>query len=255
MVLVNILTRSRNWNSNHKYMVMAKKIFFIPLMSAIVGLVYFSCNKRPSCESCTDRNKPPIARAGRDETVVLPVNNVLLNGSASNDPDGTISEYYWSKISGPNSFSMAFITGPTPQVTSLAEGVYEFKLTVIDNKGYASSDTVKNFVVYPELRNEMKFENLTWEIYHDPNNPIDDDLYITTPPILRSALGSLFRVFVKPASSSNWVEAKTIINGEFSTPFTYFVITHAVDSVYIQVSSFPWDTSLPGTIASLRINY
>jgi hypothetical protein len=79
-------------------------------------------------------------------------------------------------------------TGPTMQVTSLVEGVYKFKLTVIDNKGYANSDTVKTFVVYPELRNEMKFENLSWSFFHDPNNPIDDDLYIVTPPMLRSSL-------------------------------------------------------------------
>jgi hypothetical protein len=45
-------------------------------------------------------NKGPIANAGQDQTVV-PKSTVTLNGLASSDPDGTISSYSWSQISGP----------------------------------------------------------------------------------------------------------------------------------------------------------
>jgi K319-like protein/PKD domain-containing protein/6-bladed beta-propeller protein/calcineurin-like phosphoesterase family protein/NHL repeat-containing protein len=45
-------------------------------------------------------NKPPIANAGQDQTVV-PKSTVTLNGLASSDPDGTISSYSWTQISGP----------------------------------------------------------------------------------------------------------------------------------------------------------
>jgi hypothetical protein len=51
-------------------------------------------------------NRPPVANAGNHQTIVLPNNGVFLNGISSNDPDGTISEYYWSKISGPKSFNI-----------------------------------------------------------------------------------------------------------------------------------------------------
>ena len=87
-------------------------------------------------------------------------------------------------------------------------------------------------MTYPEFENEVIFENITWVAYHD-SNLMDDDLYLDSPPISQSNLDSLFRVFVKTAYSADWVEAKTIINGEFSSPFNYFIYKHAGDSAYI----------------------
>ena len=84
-------------------------------------------------------NRTPVANAGNDQTIVLPNNGGFLNGIFSNDPDGTISEYYWSKISGPKSFNIIASIKPLTQVTSLIEGTYEFKLTVIDNRGFAAT--------------------------------------------------------------------------------------------------------------------
>ena len=34
-----------------------------------------------------------------DQMIALPTDSILLNGSASNDPDGTISEWLGKKIS------------------------------------------------------------------------------------------------------------------------------------------------------------
>jgi hypothetical protein len=45
-------------------------------------------------------NKPPVANAGQDQTVA-PKSTVTLNGLASSDPDGTISSYSWTQLSGP----------------------------------------------------------------------------------------------------------------------------------------------------------
>jgi predicted phosphodiesterase len=45
-------------------------------------------------------NKPPVANAGPDLTVEHK-KTVMLNGSPSIDPDGTITSYQWSQISGP----------------------------------------------------------------------------------------------------------------------------------------------------------
>ena len=84
----------------------------------------------------------PTANAGTDQTITLPTSTVSLNGSA-NDPDGTISSYTWTKISGP---SAGTITNPTTGVTSatgLVQGVYQFELKVIDNDGNTGSDTVQ----------------------------------------------------------------------------------------------------------------
>jgi hypothetical protein len=52
-------------------------------------------------------NRPPVANAGADQTVTLPTNTVNLDGSASADPDNNITNYAWTKISGPPSFNIA----------------------------------------------------------------------------------------------------------------------------------------------------
>jgi len=53
-------------------------------------------------------NVAPVANAGPDQTITLPVNNVTLSGSAT-DADGTISSYSWSKVSGGANNSFSFI--------------------------------------------------------------------------------------------------------------------------------------------------
>jgi len=70
----------------------------ILLMATITCI---SCKKELSCEGCKDGNKPPIANAGADQTITLPIDSVMLDGSASTDLDNNITSYAWTKISGP----------------------------------------------------------------------------------------------------------------------------------------------------------
>src|SRR5450432_3261210 len=87
-------------------------------------------------------NQPPVANAGTNSTITLPVNNVTLNGSASSDPDGTISTYTWTKTSGPASYTITNAAAATTTVTNLTQGVYTFTLKVTDNSGATASATV-----------------------------------------------------------------------------------------------------------------
>src|SRR5690606_19829822 len=41
---------------------------------------------------------PPVANAGNDQTIVLPVNNAILDGSKSTASGGSIVSYHWSKV-------------------------------------------------------------------------------------------------------------------------------------------------------------
>ncbi|MVT08102.1 PKD domain-containing protein [Chitinophaga tropicalis] len=92
-------------------------------------------------------NKPPVANAGSDIIIQLPVNSITLNGSASKDPDGTIATYFWEKISGPDvKFSNA--RGAVNIVSAMIAGNYMFRLTVKDNKGATAIDYV-NVTVKP----------------------------------------------------------------------------------------------------------
>jgi hypothetical protein len=69
---------------------------------------------------------------------------VSIDGSKSYDPDGTITKYQWSWISGP---SEVFLTNSQAAITTAAPvnwvaGIYTMRLTVTDNKGATASATM-----------------------------------------------------------------------------------------------------------------
>ena len=87
-------------------------------------------------------NHPPVANAGKDTIITLPVNTVMLDGSASTDPDNNIVSYAWTKISGPSSFNIVNVNAVQTQVSNLTEGTYLFELKVTDAGGLIDRDTM-----------------------------------------------------------------------------------------------------------------
>ena len=87
-------------------------------------------------------NVPPVANAGSDLTITLPINSVTLTGSGT-DADGTIAGYTWTKISGPSSYSIVNANSAITGITGLVKGVYKFQLKVTDNNGATGTDVVK----------------------------------------------------------------------------------------------------------------
>lgn len=83
----------------------------------------------------------PVANAGPDSSITLPVSSVTLNGSGS-DAGGAISAYLWSQVSGPGSASLSGANTATLAASSLVQGSYVFRLTVTDNSGLTASDDV-----------------------------------------------------------------------------------------------------------------
>lgn len=88
-------------------------------------------------------NTPPVAKAGNDQQIRLPVNTVTLNGASSTDSDGSITAYTWTKISGPDKFTIEEANKVSTKISGLIEGIYVFRLTVTDNKNAKSHDDVK----------------------------------------------------------------------------------------------------------------
>ncbi|MBP9097504.1 MAG: PQQ-dependent sugar dehydrogenase [Ferruginibacter sp.] len=89
----------------------------------------------------TVSNYPPVAIAGSDQVITLPVSSVNLSGSGT-DSDGTIGSYSWTKISG----NTAIISNPNAAfiaVTGLTAGIYKFELKVTDNNGATGRDTAQ----------------------------------------------------------------------------------------------------------------
>jgi len=87
-------------------------------------------------------NQAPVANAGADQTITLPVNSATLNGGSSRDADGTIASYQWAQISGPSTSTLSSTSAASITVSSLVQGVYSYKLTVRDNSNATASDTV-----------------------------------------------------------------------------------------------------------------
>src|SRR5258706_10992377 len=94
-------------------------------------------------------NQPPVANAGGDQTITLPVNSINLDGRGSTDPDNNITAYAWIKLSGPSTFNLVSSTTVQSQVTDLVQGVYKFELNVTDAGGLFSKDTLQ-IAVNPE---------------------------------------------------------------------------------------------------------
>ena len=92
-------------------------------------------------------NQPPVANAGANQTITLPINTISLDGSASSDPNNNIGSYLWSKIAGPASFNIANVHAVQTQITNLVQGVYLFELRVTDNEFLFSKDTTRVEVI------------------------------------------------------------------------------------------------------------
>jgi serine protease len=92
----------------------------------------------------------PFAAAGPDQ-VVLPGASVTLNGSNSQDFDGTIASFAWIQTSGPT----VVLTGAntaTPTFTAPGtSATLTFQLTVTDNDGKTGVDTVNVIVDRPPV--------------------------------------------------------------------------------------------------------
>jgi ELWxxDGT repeat protein len=89
-----------------------------------------------------DLDSPPIARAGADETTEVGI-DVVLDGSASSDPDGDPLAYEWRGASG-----QVLGTASTLTVGGMAPGSYDYTLTVSDGH-LTSSDVVRVTVLEP----------------------------------------------------------------------------------------------------------
>src|SRR6266496_701790 len=117
----------------------------------LIGILFLSCKKEMPASVISSANVqdiPPIAHAGNDIFLQLPLDTTHLDGSASADGRG-ITSYEWTRISGPASFEILNPSSAMPVVKKLVEGVYLFNLKVTNYSGLSSTDKVY-VVVLPE---------------------------------------------------------------------------------------------------------
>lgn len=92
-------------------------------------------------------NTKPIANAGTDRTLTLPLNQVSLDGAASYDPDGTLTEFTWTQVSGPSQVLFTRSDVVKASCSGFVPGTYTFRLTITDDGGLQASDDVKVIIL------------------------------------------------------------------------------------------------------------
>ncbi|HZF63727.1 MAG TPA: hypothetical protein VEZ55_04550 [Chitinophagaceae bacterium] len=168
-------------------------------------------------------NTPPVADAGADQLVFLPIDSCILAGSHNQND---IKSVLWRKVSGP---ANSLISNPnllTTKVQNLQKGIYAFELTVTNASLKKGRDTVtvtvaettgKVEVVKGE--NEVTFKNLTW-IY--PWNAALElaDIHKYVPA------GKPIKVFIQRGIDTTWTEVPLhSIHSSNDIIYDYFIET------------------------------
>ncbi|MEO1100194.1 MAG: PKD domain-containing protein, partial [Bacteroidota bacterium] len=115
-------------------------------------------------------NEMPIANAGPDINTIVNT-DLQLNGTASSDPDGTLTSFLWTKQSGPE----ITINDPKQAIANINPvnpGTYVFRLTVTDDQGGTSFDLMT--VIAAPLPNEIPIANAGPDI----NTIVNTDLQL-----------------------------------------------------------------------------
>jgi gliding motility-associated-like protein len=101
-------------------------------------------------------NQAPVANAGSNQTITLPLNSLTIFGSGS-DADGTVLTYAWTVVSG-TPITLANQNTATLSVSDLAAGSYTLRLTVTDEDGAIDSDDM-TITVNPLATNQAPIAN------------------------------------------------------------------------------------------------
>lgn len=102
-------------------------------------------------------NLPPLARAGNNVTISLPLTWVILNANESSD-DIKITQYQWHQVSGPSNSLILNANDSIANATALTLGDYVFEVIVIDENNNNATDRVKITVIQGKFEFYLRFK-------------------------------------------------------------------------------------------------
>lgn len=185
------------------------------LVSCVWFLAIVACGGGGGTGSSTPAaptNAAPVAMAGDDVSQSLVPTDLVLDGSASSDPDGDTLRFSWAVTTEPvgSSVSMSDADKAKASFATSVPGQYEFTLTVTDPAGASTSDSVAfdlsndaptlqiaSFIEQPMSGEDVQFSaidsddvngqllDFTWEITSAPSASVIAKSYSGAAPIIR----------------------------------------------------------------------
>lgn len=196
-----------------------------PLAVLFVAFAFslVSCKKEtvsPGVYNGPDRidNDPPIAVAGKDTTILLPVDSIHLDGSTSSDPNGNLMRFSWRQIWGATA-SIADSQSARTTAKGLSQGVYHFELQVTDKEGASAKDTLI-VMVQPssQVTGAYYSENLSWIFPWYATLEIKN-IYAHVPS------GRRLTVFIQRSFHDPWIEVPQLSVDSNNNTYEYFIQT------------------------------
>ena len=181
-------------------------------------------------------NQPPVAEAGRDRTIKLPVNIVSLSGLAFN-ANGRFVAFRWEKVSGP-SVTLSQQNTANVNLTNLVAGVYTFRFSATDNGGTTVSDEVMLTVLDTDADAARLASDIKVSTY--PNtfqDHVNVAVQTTEPEVLwvevYDMVGRIYHRGQLPAdlpNATHWID----LSGEVMTAGIYFLRVRNANSSFSQ---------------------
>jgi len=171
-------------------------------------------------------NQPPVVSAGRDQTIVLPIASVSLDGTITDDglaPGNTTTTAAWSKVSGPGTVTFGNAAAVDTTATFSAAGVYVIRLTGNDGVLSASNDAT---VVVGQQRLLFDFGDPTLTTTGNWNN-------VTTIDASAKITGAKDSTGATTSANLSLLTAFTGINSNGTNSTTVFPGTAQQDSFYV----------------------
>jgi Protein of unknown function (DUF1566)/Divergent InlB B-repeat domain/PKD domain len=144
-------------------------------------------------------NQKPIANAGIDQ-VVGTSTAVILDGSQSYDPDGSVKRYQWFQSKGTRVTLTGNLTAKPSFKSPATSGTLIFNLTVLDNKSAIARDTVTVTVAALPVLNVVKVGNGNGTI---KNSSADINCGVTCSASF--AIGTTVNLTAVPANGSIFI--------------------------------------------------
>jgi hypothetical protein len=124
------------------------------MLGVLLGLALLACGNDGSLFGSS--NHAPRADAGQDQQVNVGA-SVILDGDGSDDPDGDPIQYAWAFITGPVWVSVDSAGMPRAHVRLPVDGTFEFRLTVVDERG-ASDQADVRVVALPDPTRDLNHQ-------------------------------------------------------------------------------------------------